>query len=57
MKINNKREIQNIAIDHSEDIDYKDFMKIYREWTKEPYNFLTIDITLPSSNPYLFGTL
>ena len=57
MKINNKREIQNIAIDHSGDIDYKDFMKIYREWTKEPYNFLTIDITLPSSNPYLFGTL
>ena len=57
MKINNKREIQNIAINHSGDIDYKDFMKIYREWTKEPYNFLTIDTTLPSSNPYLFGTL
>ena len=57
MKINNKREIQNIAINHSGDIDYKDFMKIYREWTKEPYNFLTIDTTLPSSNPYLLGTL
>ena len=39
MKINNKRELQNIAINHSADIDYKDFMKIYRECTKEPYFF------------------
>ena len=39
MKINNKREIQNIATDHSADIDYKDFMKIYRECTKELFNF------------------
>ena len=54
MKINNKRELQNIAIDHSADIDYKGFMKIYRECTKEPYSFLTIDITLPSSNPLRF---
>ena len=43
MKINNKRELQNIAINHSADIDYKDFMKIYRECTKEPFNFLTTD--------------
>ena len=48
MKINNKRELQNIAINHSADIDYKDFMKIYRECTKEPFNFLTIYTTLPS---------
>ena len=54
MKINNKRELQNIAINHSADIDYKDFIKIYRECTKEPYNFLTIDITLSSSNPLRF---
>ena len=38
MKINNKRELQNIAINHSADIDYEDFIKIYRECTKEPYN-------------------
>ena len=44
MKINKKRELQNIAINHSADIDYKDFIKIYREFVKEPYNFLTIDI-------------
>ena len=53
-KINNKRELQNIAINHSADIDYKDFIKIYRECTKEPYNFLTIDTTLPSTNPLRF---
>ena len=51
MKINNKRELQNIAINHSADIDCKDVIKIYRECTKEPYNFLTIDTTLPSTNP------
>ena len=54
MKINNNRELQNIAINHSADIDYEDFMKIYRECTKQPYNFLTIDTTLPSSNPLRF---
>ena len=54
MKINNKRELQNIAINHSADIDYRDFMKIYRECTNEPFNFLTIDTTLPASNPLRF---
>ena len=54
IKINNKRELQNIAINHSVDIDYQDFIKIYREWTKEPYNFLTIDTTLQSNNPLRF---
>ena len=39
MKINNKRELQSIAINHSVNIDYKDFMKIYRECTKEPHSF------------------
>ena len=33
-KLNNKRELQNIAINHSADIDYKDFVKIYRDCTK-----------------------
>ena len=54
MKINNRKELQNIAITHSADIDYKDFMNIYRECTKEPYFFyfflffffLIIDTTL-----------
>ena len=61
MKINN-RELQNIAINHSADIDYQDVIKIYRECTRESYSFLTIDTTLSSTNPLrfrknLFGTL
>ena len=54
-KINNKRELQNIAINHFSDIDYQDFKKIYRECTKEPYKFLTIDTTLPGSDPLRFS--
>ena len=54
LKINNKRELETIAINHSTDIDYKDFIKMYRECTKEPYNFLTIDTTLPSTNTLRF---
>ena len=54
MKINNKRELQNIAINHSADIDYNDFIKVYRECTKERHYFLTIDTTLPASDPLRF---
>ena len=53
-KINNRIELKNIANDHSADIDYNDFKKIYRECTKEPFNFLTIDTTLPASDPLRF---
>ena len=42
-KLNNKRELQNIAINHSTNIDYKDFIKMYRDCTRELFNFLTID--------------
>ena len=51
MKFNNKRELQNITTNHSADIDYKDFVEIYRECTKEPYSFLTINTTLPARDP------
>ena len=54
MKINNKIELQNIAINHSADIDYKDFLKIYRECINKPFNFLTIDTMLPANNPLRF---
>ena len=53
MKISNEKELQNIAMNHSVDIDCKDFMKIYKECTREPY-FFTIDTTLPASNPLRF---
>ena len=51
MKIHNKRELQQIVIDYSADIDYKDFLKIYKNCTNEPYYFLAIDTTLPANNP------
>ena len=55
IKINNTRELQLIiaviAVNHSADIDYKEFMKIYRESTKEPNSLLTIDTTLPAGDP------
>ena len=54
MKINNNQELQNIAINHSADIDYKDFMKIYWEFTKKLYSFLTINTMLPASDPLRF---
>ena len=54
IKVNKKRELQNIAINHFADIDYRYFIKIYRECTKEPYNYLTIDTKLPASNHLRF---
>ena len=50
MKIHSRKELQNIAINHSADIDYRDFLRIYRNCTTEPYSFLTIDTTLPADN-------
>ena len=53
-KIPNKRELQQIAINHSSDIDFKDFIKIYKKCTDEPYSFLVNDTTLASDNPLRF---
>ena len=53
-KILNKRELQQIAINHSSDISTKDFANIYKKCTSEPYSFLVNDTTLPSNNPLRF---
>ena len=53
-KISNKRELQQIAINHSSDISTKDFANIYRKCTAEPYSFLVNDTTLASNNPLRF---
>ena len=53
-KIPNKRELQQIALNHSSDIDFKDFIKIYKKCTDEPYSFLVNDTTLASDNPLRF---
>ena len=54
MIIPNKRELQQIALNHSSDIDSKDFMKIYKKYTAEPYSFVVNDTTLPSDDPLRF---
>ena len=54
MKIPNKRELYQIAINHSSDINSKDFMIIYKKYTAKPYSFLVNDTTLASDNPLRF---
>ena len=54
MKIPNKRELQQIAINHSSDINTKDFINIYKKCTYKPYSFLVNDTTLSSDDPLRF---
>ena len=55
MKINNRKELQNIAINHSADIDYNDFVRGCGEYARKPYPFLTIHTTLPASYSLRFS--
>ena len=54
MKITNKRELMQIAVNHSSDINIKDFIEFYRKCIDKPYSFLVIDTTLPSNNSLRF---
>ena len=54
MKIPNKRELKQIAINHSSDINTKDFIEIYRKCTDKPYSFLVTDTKLSSNNSLRF---
>ena len=51
---NKKRELQQIALNHSSDIDFKDFLKIFKKYPAEPYSFLVNETTLPSDDPLRF---
>ena len=53
-KIPNKRELQEIARNHSSDISTKEFTEIYRECAAEPYSYFVNDTTLASNNPLSF---
>ena len=53
MKIPNKRELQQIAISHLSDMDFKNFMKIYKKCTVEKYSLLVDDTMLPTDDPLL----
>ena len=57
LKISNKRELQQIAINQSSDISTTDFSTIYRKCTAEPYSFLVNHTTLASDNPLRFRKL
>ena len=54
IKILNKRKLQQIASNHSSDIDFKDFTKLCKDYTEEPYAFLVHDTTLTSDTPLRF---
>ena len=54
MKIPSKRELQQIALNHSSDISTEDFIKIYKTCTAEPYSFLVNVAKLASDNPLRF---
>ena len=51
MKIPNKRELRQIAFNHSSDMDFQDFMNLYKKYTAKLYSVLIIDATLVSCNP------
>ena len=48
IEILNKRELQQIAFNHSLDIDFQDFMNLYKKCTSKPFT------TLASDNPSHF---
>ena len=54
MNISNKRELQQIAFNHSPDIDFRDFLNLYKKYNAKPYSLLVIDATLASDNPLRF---
>ena len=53
-KIPNKQELQQIAFNDSWDIDFRDFMNLYKKCTAKPYSFLVNDATLASDIPSRF---
>ena len=50
-KISNKRELQQIALNHSSDISSKDFINFYKKCTVESYSLLINNARLASDNP------
>ena len=54
MIIPNKRELQQIASIHLTDTEFKGFMKLYKDYAKEPISLLVNDTILPSHNSLRF---
>ena len=51
MRIPNKQELKQIAFNHSLDIEFNDFMNLYKKCVAKLYSLLVIDATLASDNP------
>ena len=54
MKTPNKRELQQTALNHSSNINFKGFMKIYKKCTAKKYSLLLNDANLPLDIPLRF---
>ena len=54
MKIPNIQELLQTAFNHSSDVDFRDFVNLYKKCTVKTYSFLVIDATLASDNPLHF---
>ena len=50
MKMPNKNELEQIALNHSSGNDFKDVMRIYKYYAKESYSFLVNDRHFPLDN-------
>ena len=53
MKIPNKRDLEQVVLNHSSDIEFKDFMNLHKKCTAKPYSFLVIDATLHQIIPHV----
>ena len=53
-KIPNKHELQQVALNHSPGINFRDFMYLYKKCTTKPFSFLVFDATLASDNLLCF---
>ena len=54
MEIPNKRELQQIAFNQSSDINFKDFINLYKKCGAKPYSSLVTDAALASDNTLRF---
>ena len=50
MKVPNKQELQQIGFSHLWDVDFKDFIHLYKKCPAQPYSFLVIDDTFALDN-------
>ena len=51
IEIPNRRELQQIALNHLSYIKFEDFLRLYKDNTKEPFSFLVNDTNLSLDNP------